>query len=697
MRGHRQIQGRFAAAGRPGASCRRAAGRARQGAWHACGTGASRRLRCKRARARRFAHGTDIGTAGRSALPRESDVEYAVPDQRRRISTAPERSACTPPARRLGGTGGPAVGQWYLRAPAGDVQSSINVEPAWNVTTGSRDIVVARDRHRRALRSSRPAARRRRRQPAARLRHDQQRPHAPTTATVATPTRPIPATGSRWRKLADRQAVLSVRHRAEDSSWHGTQTSGLIGALTNNGIGMASVARNVRVLPVRALGKCGGFDSDIIAGDALGGRPRRAGRARQPDSGARAQPEPRWRQRVHGGLRRRRRRDQRGRRGRRRVRRQQHRARRRIARELPGRHRRRRPAPRRHEGRVLRPRARRSASARRPATASTPPPGTPCLYPILTTSNAGRPRRCRCRRRLDLHRQLQLFARHELFGAAGGRHRRADAFGAADADAGRGARRCCSRPRGPFPTTGARNADGTPLPQCVAPQPDRQRRRSISSNATARPRRAARACSTPARPCSRRRRRARANYSGSVLERRRRGPKSGWGINFAHQGDIIFATWFTYDADRQSLVAGDDGEQDRRRHVRGHAVPDHRPAVQRVPFPPIGSGGATGPRSAPATADVQRCEQRDVRLHGQRDLADEGDHAPDVRPGAAVHVRCGKSESGADQQLSGPVVGRAGRIGIGLGHQSHAPGQTRFSPPGSPTMSTARRCGWWRR
>ena len=23
--------------------------------------------------------------------------------------------------------------------------------------------------------------------------------------------------------------------------------------------------------------------------------------------------------------------------------------------------------------------------------------------------------------------------------------------------------------------------------------------------------------------------------------------ESGWGINFAHQGDVIFATWFTYD------------------------------------------------------------------------------------------------------------------------------------------------------
>ena len=27
--------------------------------------------------------------------------------------------------------------------------------------------------------------------------------------------------------------------------------------------------------------------------------------------------------------------------------------------------------------------------------------------------------------------------------------------------------------------------------------------------------------------------------------------EAGWGINFAHQGDVIFATWFTYDAERQ--------------------------------------------------------------------------------------------------------------------------------------------------
>ncbi len=51
-----------------------------------------------------------------------------------------------------------------------------------------------------------------------------------------------------------------------DSSWHGTQTAALIGAATDNNIGMASVGRNVRVMPVRVLGKCGGFMSDVIAG-----------------------------------------------------------------------------------------------------------------------------------------------------------------------------------------------------------------------------------------------------------------------------------------------------------------------------------------------------------------------------------------------------------------------------------------------
>jgi serine protease len=50
----------------------------------------------------------------------------------------------------------------------------------------------------------------------------------------------------------------------EESSWHGTHVASTSGAeLTNNARGMAGVAYNAKVLPVRVLGHCGGYDSDI--------------------------------------------------------------------------------------------------------------------------------------------------------------------------------------------------------------------------------------------------------------------------------------------------------------------------------------------------------------------------------------------------------------------------------------------------
>jgi serine protease len=54
---------------------------------------------------------------------------------------------------------------------------------------------------------------------------------------------------------------------AEASSWHGTQVAGVIGAATDNGIGIAGVNHGSRLLMARVLGKCGGYTSDII--DAL--------------------------------------------------------------------------------------------------------------------------------------------------------------------------------------------------------------------------------------------------------------------------------------------------------------------------------------------------------------------------------------------------------------------------------------------
>ena len=50
---------------------------------------------------------------------------------------------------------------------------------------------------------------------------------------------------------------------ASSSSWHGTHVAGTIAARTNNSVGVAGVAYNARVVPLRVLGRCGGYISDI--------------------------------------------------------------------------------------------------------------------------------------------------------------------------------------------------------------------------------------------------------------------------------------------------------------------------------------------------------------------------------------------------------------------------------------------------
>ncbi|MFD9244566.1 S8 family serine peptidase [Streptomyces sp. NPDC059556] len=51
--------------------------------------------------------------------------------------------------------------------------------------------------------------------------------------------------------------------KASNSSWHGTHVAGTIGAVTNNTKGIAGIAYNAKIQPVRVLGKCGGSSADI--------------------------------------------------------------------------------------------------------------------------------------------------------------------------------------------------------------------------------------------------------------------------------------------------------------------------------------------------------------------------------------------------------------------------------------------------
>ncbi|MFE5298811.1 S8 family serine peptidase [Streptomyces sp. NPDC056632] len=51
--------------------------------------------------------------------------------------------------------------------------------------------------------------------------------------------------------------------KASNSSWHGTHVAGTIAATTNNTKGIAGIAYNAKIQPVRVLGKCGGSSADI--------------------------------------------------------------------------------------------------------------------------------------------------------------------------------------------------------------------------------------------------------------------------------------------------------------------------------------------------------------------------------------------------------------------------------------------------
>ncbi|HJU23971.1 MAG TPA: hypothetical protein VJ891_15805, partial [Casimicrobiaceae bacterium] len=64
------------------------------------------------------------------------------------------------------------------------------------------------------------------------------------------------------------------------------------------------------------------------------------------------------------------------------------------------------------------------------------------------------------------------------------------------------------------------------------------------------------------------------------------GSESGWGINFAHQGDIIFATWFTYDTTGKAWWLSMTATKTAPNVYSGALVQTHGPAFSAMPFDP---------------------------------------------------------------------------------------------------------------
>ncbi len=170
--------------------------------------------------------------------------------------------------------GGPAVGQWYLKPPgpagtgtvAGTAPAAINAEQAWDITTGSASIVVAdldtgiRFDHPDLQGNVIPG-------------YDMVSPDDGASGTNFSSANDGNARDSDASDPGDgitqsdkTNNPLFASCAVENSSWHGTQTAGLIAATTDNGVGIAGVGRTVKLMPVRVLGKCGGYDSDIAVG-----------------------------------------------------------------------------------------------------------------------------------------------------------------------------------------------------------------------------------------------------------------------------------------------------------------------------------------------------------------------------------------------------------------------------------------------
>jgi serine protease len=226
-------------------------------------------------------YGTDVAAA-LAKLRADPAVQFAVVDQHRYVQSAP----VTPNDPLFQPTPGTASGQWYMLAPNPTVVvegvatsdlSSTDAVDAWSITTGSSGIVIADVDtgvlfdHPDLLRAGLGG----RLLPGYDFVGEDFNPNSPYNglgtfliANDGDGWDPDPSDPGDWISTSDTN--LSNQLFAGDtvgpSSWHGTRVMGILGALTNNDTGIAGMTWGSWILPVRALGKGGGYDSDIISG-----------------------------------------------------------------------------------------------------------------------------------------------------------------------------------------------------------------------------------------------------------------------------------------------------------------------------------------------------------------------------------------------------------------------------------------------